>query len=152
MKFWFNVHEIGSLEGLPVETVARNWNCLCRSWLSSVVFEVAQNNTRLHISTKENGTIFIGRKWSVRRQCRNNSYEWNLYSVYFVYQSQIITKTIIVGRQVVTDINVPLLFSGELILAIVILLCLFSVEEKDRLGIFHEVCFSIRTLCRKYFI
>jgi hypothetical protein len=55
------MHHSGSMEGVSVETAARDGNCLFQKFRPFVTLEITQNNMRLRINTSEDYKMYIGK-------------------------------------------------------------------------------------------
>jgi hypothetical protein len=65
VKLLFNVYKSESVDGLSVETVARDGNCLFQRFHAFVSYEMLKNNVGLHIYTREDCKICMEIKYSV---------------------------------------------------------------------------------------
>jgi hypothetical protein len=126
-----------------VETVARNDNCSFARFHPFTSFEIIENNVQLHINAREDGKVYMGRKsvWHNGEIIAICGIYKASVSVYFVSECQIIIPPTILAGQIVIEINVSLLFSGELDNDDMIL----CRQLKKMTSIFDEVC-----LCRQF--
>jgi hypothetical protein len=98
----------GSIEGLSVEAVTRDGNCLFRSYCPLVAFEAILNNGGLYKCGKNGAYDGNSEIASI-----NEIYEVSV-DVYIVSEDQITQPSTVIIGQVVTKRNGCLFFSGEL--------------------------------------